>query len=73
MYNMWNSWSELNQDAYFLTNLMLNDKIKKISILKTCQGKKIAIKKQGLNLIGNKKLKKRMILKEIFNFIKYSK
>jgi len=55
---MWNSWSELNQDTYFLTNLMLNDKIKKyILILKTCQSKKIAIKKQGLNLIENKKLK----------------
>jgi hypothetical protein len=37
---------------------MLNDKIKKyILILKTCQSKKIAIKKQGLNLIENKKLK----------------
>ena len=46
---------------------------KNISILKTCQSKKIAIKKQGLNLIGNKKLKKKMKLKENFNFIKYFK
>jgi len=58
---LWNPRSELNQEAQFLTNLMLKDKTgKHINLKKNYKVKTIVIKKKQLsNLIGKQKYKMR--------------
>jgi hypothetical protein len=45
--NQWNLRPKLNKETQFLTNLMLNDKIKKILIYKICQSKKHSNQNNG--------------------------
>jgi hypothetical protein len=47
-HNSWNSKPQLNQKAQFLFNLILKNKIGKISILKNYQNKKNKIKKNEI-------------------------